>query len=60
MTDAFGLVAMVAMTPLITIQVLGLWSNVKRKRRIAKAHHELSQIEDIILYYDEAEGEVEA
>ena len=60
MTDAFGLVAMVAMTPLITIQVLGLWSNVKRKRRIARAHQELSQIEDIILYYDEEEEAAEA
>lgn len=59
MTDAFGLVAMVAMTPLITIQVMGLWSNVKRQRMIKKAHYEMSQIEDGILYYDEDE-EVEA
>lgn len=38
-TDAFGLVAMVAMTPLITIQVLGLVSgaSVKRKEREAAA-----------------------
>jgi len=58
MTDAFGLVAMVAMTPLITIQVLGLWSNVRRRRRIARAHYEMSQIEDVILYYDsDEEGE---
>lgn len=56
MTDAFGLVAMVAMTPLITIQVMGLWSNVQRKRRIARAHYEISQIEDVILYYDEEVG----
>lgn len=53
MTDAFGLVAMVAMTPLITIQILGLWSNVKRKNRIAKAHYEMSQVEDCMIYYDE-------
>lgn len=59
MTDAFGLVAMVAMTPLITIQVLGLWSNIKRKRRIARAHYEMSQIEDVILYYD-SDREVDA
>ena len=32
-TDAFGVVAMVAMTPLITIQVLGLLSVWKQKRR---------------------------
>ena len=31
-TDAFGVVAMVAMTPLITIQVLGLYFRVKSKR----------------------------
>lgn len=32
-TDAFGVVAMVAMTPLITIQILGLVSTLKTKRR---------------------------
>lgn len=31
-TDAFGIVAMVAMTPLITIQVMGLISKVKESR----------------------------
>ena len=31
-TDAFGVVAMVAMTPLITIQVLGLYFRYKTKR----------------------------
>ena len=31
-TDAFGVVAMVAMTPLITIQVLGLVSRVRSSR----------------------------
>lgn len=31
-TDAFGIVAMVAMTPLITIQVMGLISKVKENR----------------------------
>ena len=35
-TDAFGLVAMVAMTPLITIQVLGLVSRIKNSRRAEK------------------------
>ncbi len=33
-TDAFGVVAMVAMTPLITIQLLGLISLLKEKRKI--------------------------
>ena len=32
LTDAFGLVAMVAMTPLITIQTLGVVYNIKMKR----------------------------
>jgi len=31
-TDAFGIVAMVAMTPLITIQVMGLISKMKEKK----------------------------
>ena len=31
-TDAFGVVAMVAMTPLITIQVMGLASRIRAKR----------------------------
>lgn len=30
MTDAFGLVAMVAMTPLVTIQLLGLAGRVQK------------------------------
>ena len=30
--DAFGVVAMVAMTPLITIQILGLTCQIKKKR----------------------------
>ena len=35
--DAFGVVAMVAMTPLITIQVLGLISQLTAKRQAAEA-----------------------
>lgn len=31
--DAFGVIAMVAMTPLITIQILGVFYNIKLKRR---------------------------
>lgn len=33
-TDAFGVVAMVAMTPLITIQVLGLYSRFRGKGKV--------------------------
>ena len=32
MTDAFGVVAMVAMTPLITIQILGVVFRVKESQ----------------------------
>ena len=32
LTDAFGIVAMVAMTPLITIQALGLIYSIKGRR----------------------------
>lgn len=53
MTDAFGLVAMVAMAPLITIQVLGFSSNIKRRRRIKKARDEFMAIEDDIVYFEE-------
>lgn len=53
MTDAFGVVAMIAMTPLITIQVLGLSGNIRRKRRLQKAYDEFLQIEDNIVYFDE-------
>lgn len=31
MTDAFGIVAMVAMTPLITIQTIGLIAELRRR-----------------------------
>ena len=51
MTDAFGCVAMVAMTPLLTIQILGLVSQLKQKaaqqRRLARQ----DQVEDCIVYF---------
>lgn len=53
MTDAFGIVAMIAMTPLITIQVLGLSGNLRRHRKLKKAYDEFIQIEDDILYYEQ-------
>ena len=36
-TDAFGVVAMVAMTPLITLQILGLLSRLRGRKRPAAA-----------------------
>ena len=47
--DAFGIVAMVAMTPLITIQVLGLVSQILGKRKPKQAPEEafdVSQLDD--------------
>lgn len=57
MTDAFGIVAMIAMTPLITIQVLGLYERRKHIRRIKKLHTEISMIKDDIIFFDE-EGDL--
>ena len=45
-TDAFGVVAMVAMTPLITIQVMGLYSKLaekKNKKGLSKNHGQIQQ-----------------
>ncbi len=63
MTDAFGIVAMVAMTPLFTIQMLGLTTKIRnliesRQTRVqgeealqlAEAHRK--QVEDNIVYFD--------
>ena len=56
MTDAFGIVAMIAMTPLITIQVLGLHERRKHIQRIRKLHTDISMVKDDIIFFDE-EGE---
>ncbi len=55
MTDAFGIVAMIAMTPLITIQTLGLFERRRRASMIKKFHTEISMIEDDIIFFDEEE-----
>ena len=60
MTDAFGIVAMIAMTPLITIQVLGLSGSLRRKRKLNEVHKHLSLTKDEIVYYiEEEENETE-
>jgi len=52
LTDAFGVVAMVAMTPLITIQILGLSSEL-RKRALAKYYKDqFENLEDVVVYFD--------
>lgn len=53
LTDAFGIVAMVAMTPLIAIQVMGLLGEIKRKKMLAAAKSELLLIDDDMIYYEE-------
>ncbi|MDR1193817.1 MAG: DUF1538 domain-containing protein [Peptococcaceae bacterium] len=51
LTDAFGIVAMVAMTPLITIQILGLISH--RRTQTAKTATVVPGQEDEIIIYEE-------
>jgi len=47
MTDAFGLVALVALSPLITIQLFGLFYSIKSKRLI-----DVTTIDESIVEYD--------
>ena len=47
--DAFGVVAMVAMTPLITIQVLGMVHQIKNRKRIATVSPLSTLDEDAII-----------
>ncbi len=56
MTDAFGIVALIAMAPLITIQTLGLYERRNRIKMLKKLHTEISMIEDDILFFDEEEN----
>ncbi|MGN1344154.1 MAG: DUF1538 domain-containing protein [Traorella sp.] len=51
MLDAFGIVSMIALTPLITIQVLGLSGSIKRSRKLKKAQEAFVQVEDDIVYF---------
>ncbi|MEG1527958.1 MAG: DUF1538 domain-containing protein [Clostridia bacterium] len=39
-TDAFGIVALVAMTPVVTIQILGLVATIKQKKHIKQLEFE--------------------
>lgn len=52
LTDAFGIVAMVAMTPLFTIQMMGLMDGVRRKVRKRKLIIQLQEVEDGIMYFE--------
>ncbi len=55
MTDAFGLVAMVAMTPLVTIQLMGLAGRVRKRLAAEALRLEVARAEDVVLYFDEEE-----
>jgi hypothetical protein len=50
MTDAFGTVAMVAMTPLIAIQILGIVYKIRIKKieKVALQEEEITTPEEII------------
>ena len=52
LTDAFGIVAMVAMTPLVTIQLLGLKGKLMRYRAIPGKGTVSVPCEDCVIYYD--------
>ena len=52
LTDAFGMVAMVAMTPLFTIQMLGLMDKVRQQIRKRKQIEQLRDVEDTIVYFE--------
>ncbi|MDO4733515.1 MAG: DUF1538 family protein, partial [Bacillota bacterium] len=49
-TDAFGVVAMVAMTPLITIQAVGTFFRLQQRRKEKQMQLELSQLGDIVSF----------
>ncbi len=52
LTDAFGIVAMVAMTPLFTIQMLGLADNIRKRVRKRRLILQLKEVEDSIMYFE--------
>ena len=52
MTDAFGIIAMVAMTPLVTIQLLGFTGAVKKKLSDRNFESALLKADDGIVYFD--------
>jgi len=57
LTDAFGVVAMVAMTPLITIQLMGLIYKYKMKAASAIKTIDTDNEDDMIEYSDDLEYE---
>ena len=49
-TDAFGVVAMVAMTPLVTIQAVGIYFRWQQQRKERRVQSELSLLGDIVSF----------
>ena len=56
MADAFGIVAMVAMTPLVTIQIMGLSSEVRHKLARRRLRIHLESVEDTVVFFDREEA----
>ena len=52
LTDAFGMVAVVAMMPLVTVQGLGLAVNVRRYVARRRLEQPADRIEDTIVYFE--------
>ena len=56
LTDAFGIVALVAMTPLCTIQLLGIADRIREKIAESALEHalreELETLEDGVIYWE--------
>lgn len=56
LTDAFGIVALVAMTPLCTIQLLGLADRIREKMAATALEHalreELQELDDGMIYWE--------
>lgn len=57
LTDAFGIVAMVAMTPLLTIQILGLLYQREMRRTGDAAQSDAAEDEEIIVLEEEDQDE---
>jgi len=55
--DAFGVVAMVAMTPVITIQILGIISIIKKKKVVSSLERDIL-IDDSIIDFDSKDNEM--
>ena len=56
LADAFGIVALVALTPLITIQMIGLFSEIRHKLSHKHAGGHVADEDDVILFYDDMGG----